>query len=286
MSDYDDYEDVSIRLYTPVFQRVIILVAVIIAVPVIMWTITTFVRSNFAKPKVPALEHIASTNPSPRIPAELAASPGPAPSAADQSAPQRGEGTSDAAGTGAGTKKAPPSLASLLDANQGAPIAPLSRAIAPPAANATGDASAANPASISVGSVPSSVPRPAQVPSQVPRSTDNAALTGAPSASDRGIAWPNPNATNPPDFAAPRLSAPPSAPTAPPPARAAAAEVLPAEEPIPGPVPLPRQRPGIFAVATTTTPSGGVPLPRARPVQAPADEAGIIECGDRGCSRQ
>jgi len=64
MREYDDYSDDSIRLYTPVLQRVIILAAVIIAVPVLMWTITTFVRSYVARPRVPALEHVASTAPS------------------------------------------------------------------------------------------------------------------------------------------------------------------------------------------------------------------------------
>ena len=45
MREHDDYyNDENIRLYTPVLQRVIILAAVIIAVPVMMWTITTFVR--------------------------------------------------------------------------------------------------------------------------------------------------------------------------------------------------------------------------------------------------
>jgi len=51
MREYDD--DDNIRLYTPVLQRIIILVAVIIAVPVVMWTITTFVRTYVAPPTVP-----------------------------------------------------------------------------------------------------------------------------------------------------------------------------------------------------------------------------------------
>ena len=98
---------------------------------------------------------------------------------------------------------------------------------------------------------------------------DNAASTGAPGSSDRGIAWPNPNTTSPPDFAAPRL--PPTAA----PAHTAAAEVLPAGEPIRGQIPVPRQRPAAFAVSTTmaAAASGPVPLPRARPAAAPAEAA-------------
>src|SRR5215469_1375451 len=93
MREYDDYDDENIRLYTPVLQRVIILAAVIIAVPVLMWTITTFVRSYVARPRVPALEHVASTTPSTRLP--LTAAPAsPAPSSQDQSAAPRIEGGS------------------------------------------------------------------------------------------------------------------------------------------------------------------------------------------------
>ena len=46
-------DDENIRLYTPILQRIIILAAVIIAVPVVMWTITTFVRTYVAPPPVP-----------------------------------------------------------------------------------------------------------------------------------------------------------------------------------------------------------------------------------------
>ena len=53
-----DYDDDNIRLYTPVLQRVIILAAVIIAVPVVMWTITTFVRTYVAPPKAPTFQRL------------------------------------------------------------------------------------------------------------------------------------------------------------------------------------------------------------------------------------
>jgi len=82
MREYDDYDDENIRLYTPVLQRVIILAAVIIAVPVLMWTITTFVRSYVARPRVPTLEQLASTNMPARSSAISSAPPISAPSAA------------------------------------------------------------------------------------------------------------------------------------------------------------------------------------------------------------
>jgi hypothetical protein len=261
MREYDDYDEENIRLYTPVLQRVIILAAVIIAVPVVMWTITAFVRSYVAQPKPPALEHVASTNMTARIPTIELSPANPAPPPADQSAPRRVDGASasDATSPAAETKKEPSGLAALLD-----PSAPPAASGPPRAslqamrATATGDTSTTG----SSGATPAvSVPR---LP-LAPRSNDNAAATGTPSSSDRSIAWPNPNTTNPPDFGAPRLSPPPA------PARAAAAEVLPAEEPIRGPIPLPRQRPSVVAMATTA--SGPVPLPRARPVDAPAETA-------------
>jgi hypothetical protein len=273
MRDYDDYDVEGIRLYTPVLQRVIILAAVIIAVPVMMWTITTFVRSYVARPKAPLLEHAASTATPARIP--LIAPPfSPAPPAADQSA-ARGDGAaaSDAPNPAAGIKtgaanalpdSSPPPAAATGPSTASLQAPPLQApSPASPAPAAAGDAAMANPTAATTGSMPKSP--------QAPRSTDNAALPGASASPDRGIAWPNPNATSPPDFAAPRLAAPP-----PPPARMAAAEVLPAEDPIRGPVPLPRQRPGIFAVAATTAAGGPVPLPRARPGDAPAAETGTV----------
>lgn len=59
--DYDEYHDDGVRLHTPVLQRVLILAAVIITVPVVMWTITAFVRSYVARPKVPVVQHLASS---------------------------------------------------------------------------------------------------------------------------------------------------------------------------------------------------------------------------------
>ena len=67
--------------------------------------------------------------------------------------------------------------------------------------------------------------------------------------------------------------------------RTTTADVLPADEPLRGRVPLPRQRPNIFAVAAnmaattaaTTARSGPVPLPRARPDDVPVPNDTIVE---------
>jgi len=272
MREYDEYDDENIRLYTPVLQRVIILAAVIIAVPVMMWTITTFVRSYVARPKLPALEHVASTNMPARIPAIAPSPSNPAPSPADQSAPQRVDGAlaSDATRPTAEARNDPPHLASLPDASPsstaasgptGAPLQAMRASPSAMTATATGDTSTTGS---STAPPAPSAPRPPLAP----RSNDNTASTGAQSSADRGIAWPNPNTSNPPDFGASRLSPPPA------PARTAAAEVLPADEPIRGPIPLPRQRPGVIAMAAAA--SSPVPLPRARPTDAPAEAANSV----------
>jgi hypothetical protein len=276
MREYDDYDDddENIRLYTPVLQRVIILAAVIIAVPVMMWTITTFVRSYVARPKAPALEHVASTNMPARIPAISPAQPSPAPSPADQSAAQRVEGASasDPPSRAAETRNGVPNLASPPDASAppAAGSSPSGASLqAMPAPSSAITATAITTGDISTGSsTAASAPSAPRLP-LAPRSNDNVASTGAPNSSDRGLAWPNPNTTSPPDFAAPRLPPPPA------PARTAAAEVLPAGEPIRGPIPLPRQRPGIFAMAAAA--SGPVPLPRVRPIDAPAQAATSVD---------
>ncbi len=55
-----EYEDDDIRLYTPVVQRIFILVAVIVAIPVVLWTITAFVRAYVAPPKAPTFQRVAA----------------------------------------------------------------------------------------------------------------------------------------------------------------------------------------------------------------------------------
>jgi hypothetical protein len=47
--------------YVPVLRRVIILVAVVTAVPVVLWTITAFVRAYVAPAKMPTFHQLAAT---------------------------------------------------------------------------------------------------------------------------------------------------------------------------------------------------------------------------------
>jgi hypothetical protein len=54
-------EDDRFRHVVPLLRRTIILVAVIIAVPVILWTITAFVRTYVGPPRIPTFHQLAAT---------------------------------------------------------------------------------------------------------------------------------------------------------------------------------------------------------------------------------
>jgi hypothetical protein len=273
--DYGEYRDDHIRLYTPVLQRVIILTAVIIAVPVLMWTVTTFVRSYVARPKVPVPQHVAASESPPRAPVASPAPSIPAQLPPDQTAaaPPRGDTVlplSDARRTpGPDIKKGPP-VAPSGGATATAP--PVQGANAPPPsqgrpAQGSEPAPGVSPAGAAANSVAPAVAAASPAPTP-PRPAENTAVAAAPASSDRGLAWPNPNSASPPGFGP--LAA---ASTPPPLPRTATAEVLPPGEPLRGPIPLPRQRPTVYALAAMTSSGGPVPLPRGRPSDAPAETA-------------
>jgi len=54
-------EDDDVRRYLPLLRRVIILLAVIVAIPVVLWTITAFVRTYVNPPKIPTFRQLAAT---------------------------------------------------------------------------------------------------------------------------------------------------------------------------------------------------------------------------------
>src|SRR5271169_1846879 len=129
------YDDDNIRLYTPILQRSIILVAVIIAVPVVMWTITAFVRNYVAPPKVPTFQPMSQSAPQPSdnsagqqpaaTPSDTSTSANP-PQPADNSAaaPQVTAAQPAAPGMPAAPVSAQPTTASM--AAPAAPAAPAS----------------------------------------------------------------------------------------------------------------------------------------------------------------
>jgi hypothetical protein len=275
MREYDDYGesgDDHIRLYTPVLQRVIILTAVIIAVPVLMWTVTTFVRSYVARPKVPVLQHVAASESPARGPVASPAPSIPAQPPPDQAAtaPPRGDtgpALSDARTPGPDIKKGPP-IAPSGDANATMPAAQSADTSSPPISakpvQGSNPAAAVSPAGAAAGSTAPAAATASPIPT--PRPAENTAVAAAPSSSDRGFAWPNPNSTSPPGFGPPAAATPAASAPLPSP-RTATAEVLPPGEPLRGPIPLPRQRPTVYAMIA----SGPVPLPRSRPSGAPAE---------------
>jgi hypothetical protein len=124
MREYDEDDD-NIRRSAPVLRRVIILVAVIIAVPVMMWTFTIFIRSYAP---TPTLRHLTLTEPASLPPKPQAAQSTPAPLLTD-AARTAGDG-----------------LASLPDPNSGSlrgPVALPPGDAPPPAASPTGPAETA-----------------------------------------------------------------------------------------------------------------------------------------------
>ena len=212
MREYDD--DSNIQHYAPVLRRIIILVAVITAVPVMLWTITAFMHTYIAQPTIPSPQPLAAATAAPASPAAdtaatnpptLAAAPSqPAPAATDAKATD--DGRSDRMRDSAGNNAAPnvqvASTAALSPAPSAAPAAP-------PA-----------PAAVTVQAAPapSVFPNSPFIPQQRPAASDS---------------------TND-------------------------ADALPPPDPITGPIPLPRHRPNVIALADTD-----IPLPRARPSNAP-----------------
>lgn len=70
-------EDDGLGHYVPILRRIIVLVAVIIAVPIVLWTITVFVRTYVGPPHLPTFHQLVSTasinGPSARAGSEVAA---------------------------------------------------------------------------------------------------------------------------------------------------------------------------------------------------------------------
>lgn len=270
--DYGEYRDDHIRLHSPVLQRVIILIAVIIAVPVLMWTVTTFVRSYVARPKVPVLQQVAASESPARAPVVSPASSIPT-RPADQAAaaPPRGDtglALSDARTPGPDIKKGPPVALSgdttgTAPAVQGANTSPPIQARPVQGSEPT----------VTVSPAGAAAPAAAAA-SPISRPAENTTVAAAPSSSDRGLAWPNPNSKSPPGFGPP-AAATPAASTPPLLPRTATAEAVPPGEPLRGSIPLPRQRPTVYAVAAVAS-SGAVPLPRGRPSGAPAETASPV----------
>src|SRR5215475_13738176 len=58
MAEYDN----NIQHFAPVLRRIVILVAVLVAIPVVLWTITAFMRTYIAQPSIPEPKPLATTS--------------------------------------------------------------------------------------------------------------------------------------------------------------------------------------------------------------------------------
>lgn len=257
MPDDEDH----IRQFMPVLRRIIILVAVLTAIPVVMWTITAFVRTYVGPPKTPTFQRTADAM--------------PASSTADAAAP----------GDNGTTGSTPTAPSPILEAKEGATDADANalpsdaNAATPPAMGAMSavPANAAppnnNPASADSASPATAAPIPAPPPAAMVQ-TDGAAKvaaptnTAAPPTSPATADAAELPASNPPAYASPsqspddgvQVAAQPPAPTDWPTASAPAVASLPEGVPILGPVPLPHKRPKTSVLA-----QGPIPLPMPRP---------------------
>ena len=127
MREYDD--DSNIQHYAPVLRRIIILVAVITAVPVMLWTITAFMHTYIAQPTIPAPRPLATATAAPASPAADTANPPapaqPAPAVTDARATDdgRGDRIRDSAGNNAAPNVQVASTAAISPAPSAAPAA-------------------------------------------------------------------------------------------------------------------------------------------------------------------
>jgi hypothetical protein len=277
-----DYDDDNIRLYTPVLQRVIILLAVIIAVPVVMWTITTVVRTYVAPPKAPTFQRMTETQP-----ADTTSDAAPA-AAARSPAAEQPQSAALSANIADARTAASDARTALIDIKKpaSAPPQPPAPQIATAVQSAVSQPPSAQPPSaqtpavqpVTVASVqptppPASAVAAAPAPSMAAMPVVSPAGPGSTAAPADKLAWPNPNTKSPPDVGASAggtdtatASGQTLASAQPPAASDSATEELPAAEPIAGRVPLPPRRPVLFAMVQSTA----IPLPRPRPPDAPA----------------
>jgi hypothetical protein len=214
------------RQYMPVLRRLIILVAVITAIPVAMWTITAVVRTYVGPPKLPTFRPMTAA-PATAGPNEAAAAPLGGEAGKGERQPG-GEANATASDAGGGITMGNATPGS--NANAAAPGDP-------------NTAPAATSGTLKTASLPAT----------------NGPTNAAPDPDNGGVAQFAPEDQQPP---AANWPSPPAA-DSPSPLAAQQPLAAPASDakPLSGNVPLPRKRPATFAIAQ----AHGIPLPRPRP---------------------
>jgi hypothetical protein len=243
-------DDNRLHRFVPLLRRVIILLAVLAATPVVLWMITAFVRAYVGPPKVPAFHQLASTAPI-AVPATAAASTANSdpPTAA---APAQ----TNVADITASTTAVPTAASDARD-------------VPSPKGSLLSDRPADGSPSASAN-LPTTAPAPP--PTLQPPTPPSAAVpivttTQSPSSS------PAPAPQQPPASAATADAAQPAA------APEQSADAMPPSPPLTGKIPLPRHRPrGLGDANLMRIAQGAVPMPRPRPDSAgpaaPAETTG------------
>jgi hypothetical protein len=207
-------DDDNSQSYAPVLRRIIILVAVITAVPVMLWTITAFMRTYVAQPVIPSARPMAASTSAPDSAPTDAAS-APAPTAADATPPPPSPPIVEARATATDARSA--------DADS--------------KGDRLGDAAPASTVKVTVMANADTSPAAAAMAAP-PAVADKLTVQATPAPSSP---WPDviPNSAS---------AAQPAATTD------ASADALPPSPPLTAPVPLPPRRPTIFAMAETGIP--------------------------------
>jgi hypothetical protein len=260
--------------FLPVLRRIIILVAVITAIPVVLWTITAFVRIYVSPPKIPTFHQLAasasingSSNPGAQDDANKKSSAATAeapknPTAAPATMEARAT-TTDVRGGNSAPKgpflgdHPPDNAAPVATVSAGQP-AMNAQTLTAPAVSAPAVSAPAVIASAAAAKMPDATP--AAMPAAAPADTLMPSAVVAPPVADSAQA---------------SAAVSPQQPAATADASADNAPALPAAEPLSGPVPLPRVRPNIVTAAETTPAQttrmaavGPIPMPRPRPEAA------------------
>ncbi|MGA8616528.1 MAG: hypothetical protein WB760_33500 [Xanthobacteraceae bacterium] len=141
-------DDTGIRYYMPVVRRLVILAAVIAAVPVVMWTITGFVRTYMGPVKAPTIQTTmaAPVAAAPDQTATIPAESPPPPASVDPAAPTNAAANAPS-GSQNGTGPSMTITSSVGPANKGPVAGPDAAPPAPASAAGTGGKMAmSNPA--------------------------------------------------------------------------------------------------------------------------------------------
>jgi hypothetical protein len=233
-------EDRFLR-FVPLLRRVVILLAVLAAVPVILWTITAFVRAYVGPPKLPTFHQLAATTPLSASATDAATG-----SIEQQSATPEPARSSDAPNATMEANAAPSNTPDVAGGAKGPLLGDRPSAVDP-------NPLASTPRMAAASTAPATILSP--VASANLKGTDISAAA-MPAAAAPLAATPDATTTNMQTTAAQQ----------PPAAAEQAANAMPAEMPLSGRIPLPRRRPHVLAEANVTqVAQTRVPVPRPRP---------------------